>query len=336
MNENNKKITNKSNEMDNSKSEINNENSIELNKTKSNDIIGYLFGLGIFFSGFFPWINGYSYTSIGSNATASLNIGLAYSIPLSLGALYLIYNKKIEKLKIYYGILIALISLFLIFSYKSKYSASVGEISASAGTSAGNGVYIMLIMGLLYSMSNFIKFNRINEIVKKNGITFGIISGMISLLITTLIYTFNIELFISFWTGFISILIYIVISIILLLKTKKELNNVFPFKQAFTTYFISALIGIAISMIFNIILFNFIDPAAKETIKELSLKYAVEMMRKFNTPEDAMSKAIADLQANDQFSIGQLVKGSIFSIAFSAVYGLIIAAIFKSKTTYEQ
>lgn len=175
-----------------------------------------------------------------------------------------------------------------------------------------------------------------NEIVKKNGITFGIISGMISLLITTLIYTFNIELFISFWTGFISILIYIVISIILLLKTKKELNNVFPFKQAFTTYFISAIVGICISLIFNIILFNFIDPGVKETIKDLSVKYAVEMMRKFNTPEDAMSKAIADLQANDQFSIGQLIKGSTFSLAFSAVYGLIIAAIFKSKTTYEQ
>lgn len=60
------------------------------------------------------------------------------------------------------------------------------------------------------------------------------------------------------------------------------------------------------------------------------------MMRKFNTPEDAMNKAIADLQANDQFSISQLIKGSIYSIAFSAVYGLIIAAIFKSKTTYEQ
>jgi hypothetical protein len=172
-----------------------------------------------------------------------------------------------------------------------------------------------------------------NEIVKKNGITFGIISGMISLLITTLIYTFNIELFISFWTGFISILIYIVISIILLLKTKKELNNVFPFKQAFTTYFISALIGIAISMIFNIILFNFIDPAAKETIKELSIKYAVEMMQKFNTPSSAINEAVKKLQENDQFSIIELLKGSVFSIVFSALFGLLLALIFKSKST---
>jgi len=172
-----------------------------------------------------------------------------------------------------------------------------------------------------------------NEIVKKNGITFGLISGIVSVLITTLIYTFNIKLFTSFWTGLISILFYIVISVVLLLKTKKELNGIFPFKQAFTTYFISAVVGILISLIFNIVLFNYIDPSAKETVKEMSIKYAVEMMQKYNAPSEAINKAITDMKANDQFSILQLLKGSIFTIAFSAVFGLILAAIFKSKST---
>jgi hypothetical protein len=172
-----------------------------------------------------------------------------------------------------------------------------------------------------------------NEIVKKNGITFGLISGIVSVLITTLIYTFNIKLFTSFWTGLISILFYIVISVVLLLKTKKELNGIFPFKQAFTTYFISAVVGILISLIFNIFLFNYIDPSAKETVKEMSIKYAVEMMQKYNAPSEAINKAITDMKANDQFSILQLLKGSIFTIAFSAVFGLILAAIFKSKST---
>jgi len=172
-----------------------------------------------------------------------------------------------------------------------------------------------------------------NEIVKKNGITFGLISGIVSVLITTLIYTFNIKLFTSFWTGLISILFYIVISVVLLLKTKKELIGIFPFKQAFTTYFISAVVGILISLIFNIFLFNYIDPSAKETVKEMSIKYAVEMMQKYNAPSEAINKAITDMKANDQFSILQLLKGSIFTIAFSAVFGLILAAIFKSKST---
>ncbi|WP_300570173.1 DUF4199 domain-containing protein [Flavobacterium sp.] len=172
-----------------------------------------------------------------------------------------------------------------------------------------------------------------NEIIKKNGISYGVITGVTSILITTLIYVVDLKLFTSPWIGFTSIALYIAIGVILLSKTKKELKGVFPFKDAFTTYFISAVIGILISVAFNIILFNFIDPAAKDTIKEMTMKYAVEMMQKFDTPASAINEAIKDMEANDQFSIGKLLQGSIFSILFSALFGLILAAIFKSKTT---
>ena len=175
-----------------------------------------------------------------------------------------------------------------------------------------------------------------NEIVKKNGVTYVIITGAVSILITTLIYITDLNLFTSMWIGLINILFYIVIGVILLSKTKKELKGVFPFKQAFTTYFISAVIGILMSVVFNIILFNYIDPSAKETIKELSIKYAVEMMEKFNTPSSAVKVAIAEMEKNDQFSASQWLKGSFFAIALSAVFGLILAAIFKTKTNYNE
>jgi hypothetical protein len=172
-----------------------------------------------------------------------------------------------------------------------------------------------------------------NEIIKKNGISYGIITGVVSALITTLIYSIDLKLFTSMWVGFTSIAIYIIIGVVLLSKTKKELKGVFPFKDAFTTYFISAVIGILISVVFNIILFNFIDPSAKESIKELSIKYAVEMMEKFNTPSSAINEAVKKLQENDQFSVIELLKGSVFSIVFSALFGLLLALIFKSKST---
>lgn len=175
-----------------------------------------------------------------------------------------------------------------------------------------------------------------NEIIKKNGITYGIITGVISVLITTILYVVNIELFVSPWVGFSSIAIYIIIGILLLSKTKKELNGIFSFKDAFTTYFISAVIGILISVAFNIILFNYIDPGMKDTIKDLTIKYTTEMLQKFGTPASAINDAIKELDANDQFSIAKLLQGSIFSVLFSALFGLILAAIFKSKPSYQQ
>ena len=174
-----------------------------------------------------------------------------------------------------------------------------------------------------------------NDIIKKNGVAFGFLTGLCSVLITTLIYIIDLKLFTSFWLGIINKGIYLSIGIFLLVKTKKELKSIFSFKDAFTTYFISAVIGIVITVIFNIILFNFIDPGAKVTIKELTIKFAVEMMEKFNAPTDTVNQAIKEMQKEDQFSIVQLLKGSIFSVLFSAVFGLILAAIFKSKPAYK-
>jgi len=176
----------------------------------------------------------------------------------------------------------------------------------------------------------------IHETIKKNGITFGIITGLASVLITTLIYSIDLNLFTSPWIGFSNLALYLIIAVVLLTKTKREFQGIFTFKDAFTTYFISALIGIAISVVFNIILFNLIDPAAKDTIKELTIKFMISAMEKFKAPAEGINKAIKDLKENDQFSVIGLLKGSLSSIVFCTIFGLILAAFFKSKPSSQE
>lgn len=171
----------------------------------------------------------------------------------------------------------------------------------------------------------------VNEIIKKNGVSFGILTGIISVLTTSLIYVIDISLFTSMWVGFSSIAIYLIIGIVLLSKTKKDLNGLLSFKEAFTAYFISAIIGIMIAVIFNIILFNFIDPSIKDVLKDSTIKYMVSTMQKFNAPAASINEAIAKLKEIDQFSIVEQLKGTIYSVLFSALFGLILAAFFKSK-----
>ena len=170
-----------------------------------------------------------------------------------------------------------------------------------------------------------------NEIIKKNAITFGIITGVISILITGFIYLVDIKLFTAWWLGLVSIVFYLGIGIYLLIKTRKELGGVFSFKEAFTTYFLSAIIGIAISVAFNILLFNVIDPSLKDTVQELSIESAVNMMKKFGTPTSEIKKAVEGMSETNQFEAFNQLKGSVFSMIFSAIFGLILAAIFKSK-----
>lgn len=175
-----------------------------------------------------------------------------------------------------------------------------------------------------------------NEIIKKNGISFGFIFGLFSVLLTTTLYIVDLELFTNSWIGIISVIISITIGIILITKTKKQLNNVISFKEAFTVYFIAAAIGSTISTVFNYLLFNFIDPQAKETIKEITMKYTADLMAKFGAPAESVTETMKKLAETDNFSLGNLSMGLAFSLVFSAIFGLILAAIFKSKSPSSQ
>jgi len=174
-----------------------------------------------------------------------------------------------------------------------------------------------------------------NEIIKKNGISYGIITGVVSALITTAIYSIDLNLFTKWWLGIVIFLVYIIIGIVLLSKTKKELKGVFSFKEAFTTYFISAVIGTLISVGFNILLFNVIDPSAKDTLNEIIINYTGEMMEKFGAPSAAINEALKKMQENNPYSTIELLKGAVFSIVGSSIFGLLLALIFKSKSTQE-
>ena len=175
-----------------------------------------------------------------------------------------------------------------------------------------------------------------NEAIKKNGVKFGVISGIISIIVTVLMYAIDINLFANSYIGFGMVIFYLILGIYVVSVTKKEMGGVINFKEAFTAYFIYCVIGIVIANIFNYILFNFIDPAAKEQILEITIQKTVEFMEKFGTPKEAMKEAIISLKENDQYSIANIIKGSAFSIIFSSIIGLIVAAIMKTKTTYNE
>lgn len=174
-----------------------------------------------------------------------------------------------------------------------------------------------------------------NEIIKKNGITYGIIAGVVGALITATIYAIDLNLFAKWWINISIILIYITIGIILLSKTKKELKGVFSFKEAFTTYFISGVVATLISVGFNILLFNVIDPSAKDTLNEILIKSTAETLQKFGTPAAAINETVTKMQENNPYATVELLKGSVFSIAGTAFFGLILALIFKSKQSQE-
>ncbi|PDS24156.1 DUF4199 domain-containing protein [Flavobacterium branchiophilum] len=175
-----------------------------------------------------------------------------------------------------------------------------------------------------------------DERIKKNGITFGILSGLFSVLMTTIIYVVNTNWFTSWWAGVFGFTVSIIIGIVLLSKTQKEFKGDYSFKSAFTTFFICSLVSIFIAVIFNIILFNFIDPELKITLKQNIMKMTVETMQKFGARSSDINEAIKKMKESDQFSVIEQLKGTFFSIIIYSIIGLILAAFFKNKPAYKE
>jgi hypothetical protein len=170
-----------------------------------------------------------------------------------------------------------------------------------------------------------------NEIIKKNGVKYGVISGLFSVFYIIALYVVDYKLFINMWLGLIVLLVFLVIGIFQLLELRKNLGEFMTFKEGFTGYFISALIGIFISTSFSIVLFNLIDTATRDLIHEALITFQVENLQKWNVPAAEIKKAIDGMKETPQFSTIGLLYGILKSLLGSIVFGLILAAIFKKN-----
>lgn len=171
--------------------------------------------------------------------------------------------------------------------------------------------------------------------IKKNGLTFGVILGVFLVLITTTMYVVDLSLFTNWWIGILNFIIIVGIAIYCSIASKKAVNGIMNYKEAFLSFILPIIVGVGIYVLFNILLFNLIDPSAKDVLTENIIATTKEMMSKFNVPAAEVNKAIAEIESKDNFSPLAQFQSYFFYIAFYAVLGLLIALIFKTPANKE-
>ncbi|WP_289044295.1 DUF4199 domain-containing protein [uncultured Olleya sp.] len=171
-----------------------------------------------------------------------------------------------------------------------------------------------------------------DKTIKSIATNFGIYLGVILSSVTVIAYATNLELLTQTWLGISLFIAIVVFGIIAVSKSKSALGGYISFKEAFTAYFITVMIGILINAVISVIIFNFIDPEAAVTLKELVIEKSIEMMRNFNTPEDALADALNQMENSpSQFAISSMVQSVIIQLIIYSVIGLIISLIMKKN-----
>ena len=167
--------------------------------------------------------------------------------------------------------------------------------------------------------------------IKSIATNYGLYLGGALALFTVIAYAIDIGLLANTFYGIVILLVIIVFGIISVAKSKAALDGFLSFKEAFSSYFVTILVGLLISTVVSYILFNFVDPEAANTLKELTIEKTVSMMEGFGTPVEAIAEAVDKIESQNQYSIGNIAKGLAGYLVFFSIIGLIVAAIMKKS-----
>jgi uncharacterized membrane protein (DUF106 family) len=171
--------------------------------------------------------------------------------------------------------------------------------------------------------------------IKSLAINQGVYLGILLTIVTVLAYVIDLGFLTKWWVGILLFIVVLTFGIVSASKAKTLLSGFISFKQVFSSYFITIAVGILISTVVSILLFNIIDPEAAEIMKEKIIESSSQMMEKFGAPQSEIDKAINKMQEQNQFAIGNQLKSVAYQLVFFSVIGLIIALVMKSKNPDE-
>lgn len=167
---------------------------------------------------------------------------------------------------------------------------------------------------------------------KSVAVNFGLYLGIILTALTCGAYLINVELFLNTLFGVSFYLVAIALAIIAIVNAKKLLNGFISFKEAFTTYFITTLIGFGIVTLVSFILFNFVDVEAAALLKEKSLEKIALVYKSMNFAPEKIAEMVEKIESDNMFSL----KNSMISLFVNyllplSIIGLLVAAVMKKN-----
>lgn len=171
------------------------------------------------------------------------------------------------------------------------------------------------------------------EEIRKSAAKIGLFLGLFVIVATTLVYTIDLSLFTASWYGMANMAIVIAFGVTAAIQAKKSQGGFLTFRQTFTSFFIAVLVGLFLSTVFSILLFNIIDPEAKQIITDNVIKMTAGLMEKFGTKPADINEIIKEMKKTDSFGVYGQLKGFLFNIIIYSVIGLVTALIIRRERT---
>lgn len=170
------------------------------------------------------------------------------------------------------------------------------------------------------------------EIIKKTGIQYGLILGLIFALFSVYIHLVDTELIVNVWAGFFTLLLNVAIGIFAILAVKKQLGGLIVFKDAFSTYFLTVLVGSAINVVVLLLLYYVIlSPEKLEALKQLYINFNVKMINQNFAQAENLNEIIEQYKLFNPFVFSEVVIAAAKFLLRDCLIGFLVALIMRNQ-----
>ena len=173
-----------------------------------------------------------------------------------------------------------------------------------------------------------------SEEIKEYILKYGLVLGGIYVALDIFKYVYGAEFFVNNYVNFASLLLAAIFPIYYLLQYKKSQDGFIDFRSAFSICTGILIASGFILLVFNILLFNIIDPGFSSELLNVTINTTVDQLEALSMSDEHISSTIEMMESEVSFSPMNMLKGFGFTIVGYTLFGLLVAAITKKNNEF--
>jgi hypothetical protein len=173
--------------------------------------------------------------------------------------------------------------------------------------------------------------------IGKLGVQYGLLIGGITIVLAVVFRIVDpLMQFTNLWVQLFGAVLGIVLIVVLGLEIRKRIDGYWTFGEAFRALMTMAVFITIITILYNFVLFKFIDPDMPTKINDATETVTAERLAKMNMDQDKIDEVTkifhnGEFKAKLEPTLKNEALGICYSILFYIVINLIIAACIKKN-----
>ncbi|MCS3799126.1 DUF4199 domain-containing protein [Niastella sp. OAS944] len=163
---------------------------------------------------------------------------------------------------------------------------------------------------------------------------YGLLFGVISIVYTVILYLGGVNAYMHPSNKYLGVVIAVGFAFLTAWQLRKQQGGYLEFADALKGIFKVMVIGILLSTIFDYVLFNYIDTAFREALRQASIDAMIYEMEKSNMPQSKIDQTLEWMEKFNSFGLAAQALAFAVRCILHFIIALIVAGIMKKKRPF--